>query len=387
MKFQRVSLLIVFVALTLGTTLNGQFVPNVVLLDLGGRRMTDPEFDRVGYQVTWQDEDENLWVAPVDRVTGNININGAQLVDTDLAPNAPISSRNATGNGPEWVYTSGGSQICYTLLAGPGGPRSWRIAIARKTATGWEGGRIENGPRGRVGGAPEGTKAGSDSDPLVGYYFTPGPGKRGLAWFHLNNPSSDGIAPFEIKSPFRWADGEHVLVTTVRVRQVDQVILFDPVSGASSQLTSDRDSIKSKPQMWQAPEFGGQRVFFALEQDSRRGEPTQIGVYRVINGSWMKFKTIIPPSDPRLPIIDSPEHFVFKGQSYIVMAMTSGPRSGQGTEIWLAGVGQNFYRKIAGPENGVGSTDPEYLVTQAGVFIYLAQSGGRQVYRADTGLR
>ena len=376
MKHQRVLLLIMFMALTLGTALHGQ---SVVLLDLGGRRMTDPEFDHLGFQVTWQDENENLWVAPVDRVTGNININSAQLLDTELAPNAPISSRNATGNGPEWVYTSGGSQIVYTLLVRPVGPRGWRIAVAP--------GGLLNGPKGLVGGAPEGTKVANDSDPLVGYYFTPGPGRRGVAWFHLTNPSSVGIVPFEIKSPFRWASGEHLLVTTTRVEQVDQVVLFDPIPGTFFQLTSDRDSIKSKPQMWRAPEFGGERVFFALEQDSRRGEPTQIGVYRVINGNWTKFKTIIPPSDPRLPFIDSPEHFVFKGQSYIVMAMTRGPRSSQGTEIWLAGVGQDFYRKIAGPENGVGSTDPEYLVTQSGVFIYLAQNGGRQVFRADTGLR
>jgi hypothetical protein len=379
MKHQRVLLLITFMALTLGTALNGQFVPNVVLLDLSGRRMTDPEFDHLGFQVTWQDENENLWVAPVDRVTGNININSAVQLDTELAPNAPISSRNATGNGPEWVFTSGGSQIVYTLLVRPVGPRGWRIAVAP--------GGLVNGPRGLVGGAPEGTKVANDSDPLVGYYFTPSPGRRRVAWFHLNNPSSVGIVPFEIKSPFRWASGEHVLVTTARVGQVDQVVFFDPIRRTFFQLTSDRESIKSKPQMWQAPEFGGERVFFALEQNSRRGEPRQIGVYRVINGSWTKFKTIIPPSDPTLPIIDSPEHFVFKGQSYIVMAMTRGPRSDQGTEIWLAGVGQDFYRKIAGPADGVGSTDPEYLVTQSGVFIYLAQNGGRQVFRADTGLR
>ena len=214
--------------------------------------------------------------------------------------------------------------------------------------------------------------------------------QRTLAWGHLTNPSDGGYFLFDIV-PF--ARGHLGSIFWLPPRESRSGRSGGPLRSGnyrahSYQLTSDRDFIKSKPQMWRAPEFGGERVFFALEQDSRRGEPTQIGVYRVINGNWTKFKTIIPPSDPRLPFIDSPEHFVFKGQSYIVMAMTSGQRSSQGTEIWLAGIGaEDFYRKIAGPEDGVGSTDPEYLVTESGVFIYLAQNGGRQVFRADTGLR
>ncbi len=107
---------------------------------------------------------------------------------------------------------------------------------------------------------------------------------------------------------------------------------------------------------------------------------------------WTKFKTIIPPSGPNFPTVYSPEPFVFDGHSYIVMAMI-GNRSDLGTEIWIAGIGaENFYRKIAGPENRVRSGDPEYLITrdangnESGVVIYLAQNGGKQVYRADTGL-
>ena len=68
MKHHRVLLLIMFMAVTLGTAL--AWANSSSLLDLGGRRMTDPEFDHLGFQVTWQDEDDNLWVAPVDPLTG-----------------------------------------------------------------------------------------------------------------------------------------------------------------------------------------------------------------------------------------------------------------------------------------------------------------------------
>ena len=356
-------------------------------LDLGGKQMPDPEFDHVGYQVTWQDENENLWVAPVDPDSGDININDAEMLARGLAPNAPISSGTATGNGPEWVYTNEGSQILYTLQEGALGPKNWRVAVARKSGMDWVTEQL-----GVAGGAPDGTKvtnlADGDPDPLINFYFKAASGQRKLAWLHLNDPTVGSVAPFRFTSPARWASEEHVFVSTVRRGRVDQVVLFDPPVDAVTQLTFDRDVTKSKPQMWQAPEFGNERVFFALESPARRGAPTQIGVYRENGGSWTKFKTIIPPSGRNFPIIDSPEHFVFKDQSYIVMAMTGNRRR---TEIWIAGIGEeDFYRKVAGPDDGVASTDPEYLIIGSGdnarVVIYLAQNGGKQVYRADTGL-
>ena len=142
------------------------------LLDLGGKRMTDPEFDHVGYQVTWQDENENLWVAPVDPLNGDLNMNAAEMIDTGLAPNAPIRSGIATGNGPEWVYTAKGSMILYTVQDGSAGKHNWRIALARKvprrTGMLWTA-QLLNGPEGLIGGPPEGTKVPGDSDPLFLY--------------------------------------------------------------------------------------------------------------------------------------------------------------------------------------------------------------------------
>ena len=379
----------IMLAVLASPLVHGQFIPNVTSLDLGGKQVPDPEFDHVGYQVTWQDEDDNLWVAPVDPLNGDLKMNAAEMIDTGLAPNAPIRSGLATGNGPEWVYTARGSMILYTVQEGSAGKHNWRIALARKVSrrTGmlWTA-QLLNGSEGLIGGPPDGTKVPGDTDPLFLYFNTPS-GERTLAWGHLRNPSDGGLLPFRYSSYARWASGEHVLVSTVKVASVDQVVLFDPATPETyTQLTSDREFAKIQPEMWRAPEFGNEFVFCASESPARRGEPTQVGVYRMINGNWTKFKTIIPPSAANLPTVHSPEHFVYKGRSYIVMAMKGRSKSA-GTEIWLAGIGEdNFYRKVAGPEHGIGSTDPEYLVTGSGVFIYLAQGGGKQVFRADTGL-
>lgn len=389
MKLQRVLFSVVLGMLTGSASLHGEFVPRVVLLDLGGKQMTDPEFDHLGYQVTWQDENENLWVAPVDRVSGDIEMDNAEMLDTGLAPNAPIKSGTATGNGPEWVFTDKGSMILYTVQVGALGKQNWRIAVARKvlrkSGTAWKA-QLLNAPEGLVGGPPDGTTVPDDPDPLFLYFNTPF-GYRTLAWGHLKNPSVGGVAPFQFSSVARWASGEHVLVSTVKSSFVDQVVLFDPATPDTyTTLTFDRDFNKTTPQMWRAPEFGDNLVCFAVESPARRGNAKQIGVYRIINGRWTRFKTIIPPSSRNFPIINSPEHFVYNGHSYIVIAM-KGKKKDQGTEIWLAGIdAEDFYRKVADPADGVASTDPEYLVTDSGVFIYLAQNGGKQVYRADTGL-
>ena len=396
MILPRLVVSVILVTVACIATLQAQSIEE---LDLDGKRMPDPEFDHVGYQVTWQDENDNLWVASVNSNTGDIDIGNAQMLDRRLAPNEPIESGNATGNGPEWVYTNEGSQILYTRQVGQLGPRNWRVAVARKTGSGWEAGLL-NAPGGRapffrrgqvVGGAPDGTKLPGDPGPLINYYFVDTSGQRTLMWLPLNNPGDAGVTPFQFSSFGRWVEGEHLLVSTVTVSTIDQVVLFNPTNPEDfTQLTFDRDFAKVQPEMWRAPEFG-RRVFCALESPGRRRPPTQVGVYwEEANGTWTKIKTIIPPADRNFPIIHSPEHFVFEGKSYLVMAMKGSSRR-EGTEIWIAGIDprEDFYLRLAGPELGVGSTDPEYLITTGAnprVLIYLAQGGGRQLFRVDTGL-
>jgi hypothetical protein len=366
-----------FGLLTASGPLHGQsFQKNVVLLDLGGKLVPDMEFDHLGYQVSWQDDEENLWVAPVDSKTGDFQMDRAEMLATGLAP------RQASRNGPEWVYTDEGSQILYTLQVGGPRPSDWRISVARKRQTDWEAGPL-NPPNGIVGSAPDGTKIPGDTNPFFLYYD-----RQNLksGWGHLNNPSAHDLARFQFTSPAHWVDGEHLIVGSVRFSGVDQIVLFDPAFPRKiAQMTFDSRFSKIKPQMWHAPESGNELVFFALERRRNASDFTQLGVYRLINGEWTKIKTIVPPSNPRL--IDSPEAFVHNGKSYISFMAMHGRSPSEGTEVWIAGIEeQDFYRKVADPSDGVQSVDPEYLITESGVFIYMSQELGSKVYRASTGL-
>jgi hypothetical protein len=392
MKLRGAVLLGVLGLLMASGPLHGQpFERNVELLNLGGQLVPDMEFDHLGYQITWQDDEGNLWVAPVDSKTGDFQMDGAKMIATGLAPK---TGRLGTHNGPEWVYTNEGSQILYTLQVGGAGPSNWRIGVARKRPgvpppgeTGWNAGPLDPPI---VGGPPDGTKVPGDSDPLFFYYNFQ---NRTVGWGPLKNPADRGVAPFQFSSQVSWAIGEHLIVSSVKFSGVDQIVLFDPARPRKiAQMTFDRRFHKIKPQMWHAPEYGNELVFFALERrrNAAGGSP-QIGVYRLINGEWTKIKTIVPPSNPRL--VDSPEAFVHNGKSYISFMAMHGTSQSEGTETWIAGIEeQDFYRKVADPSDGLPdgaplqSSDPEYLITESGVFIYMSQERGSKVYRASTGL-
>ncbi|HEY9878338.1 MAG TPA: hypothetical protein V6D29_07770 [Leptolyngbyaceae cyanobacterium] len=364
--------------------LQAKFVTSVASMDTGNRQMPDPEFDQVGFQVTWQDEEENLWVMPINSVNGDFVATQAVQLATGLAPNAPLSSGLATGNGPEWVYTQSGSQILYTWQNPDEepSPASWRVGRAYLEGVEWNAGVL---PPGIVGGAPGGSKTLEDTAPLINYYYyLDNNGKRVSAWRDLYSSVQGKAIPFELKSGVRWVAGERAFVSTVTSGKVDQVVMFNVDTEVLTQLTFDTNLTKWKPQMWRAPELNNQLVFFALESEpSTRNKPTQIGIYQNNQGTWSKIKTIDPPSN--LPLIDSPEYFVHNNKSYLVFSTVS--ESGQ-SEVWIAGIdpNQDFYRQVSDPEVKVASTDAEPFITQVGAFIYYAQAGGRYVFRADTGL-
>lgn len=371
-------------------TLKAQFITNVVELDLGGRKVPDPEFDPIEFQVTWQDEvgrgteaekKRRLWVAPVDRQTGDILFDQAIQLDNNLAPNAPISSGNATGNGPEWVYAEGGSQILYTKQVEPFGPDGWRVGRAQKIDGEWVAAPLDPELK---GGAPNGSKSANDPNPLFNYFFKEGD-NRFMAWRELNNPDNGGIVPFPFTSGARWVPEERFFVSTTATEDVNQVVTFASDTETVTQLTFDTGVVKDKPQMWHAPEFNNELIFFAIESNAASPKrQDRLGIYRNIDGEWQRIHTIDPPSD--LPIIDSPEHFVYNNKSYIVMATV--PEQGQGSQLWLAGIDpeDNLYRQISNPEEETASTDPEPFITDEGAFIYYAKGGGSQIFRADTGL-
>ena len=80
---------------------NAEFVPNVVSIDLRGRKVSDPEFDSQDHQITWQD-DRLLWVAEIDPSSGDIAFQDAQFIATNCVPMFPVMEGTSNAeDGPE----------------------------------------------------------------------------------------------------------------------------------------------------------------------------------------------------------------------------------------------------------------------------------------------
>jgi hypothetical protein len=361
----------------------GEFVPEVVSIDLHGLRVPDPEFDSQEHRITWQDG-RNLWVGDIDSSSGDINFGNAQKIATNCAPMFPMEGTKSHGNGPEWLYSADGAKIFYTLDGYH--PAGWAVGVAQEGATAWTAGVLQPFSS-DVGGVPEGSRVAGDPDPYFYFYSDSRTKRKAVHIRRLNDPLFKWEIPFETKSPPRFSLDGHELITSTKIGRTFQAVLLRPETNSIEQLTFDKKFHKDELFTWHAPEFGGDEVFMAAECKTPGGDPVQLGIYRKINGEWSRIKTILPPASRKFKKLHSPEPFLFEGRSYVVVSMHTNRGDRDGSEIWIAGIGpENFYRRIAGPEHGIISSDPEAYIGDGSAFIYLAQRGGQQLFRAATGL-
>jgi hypothetical protein len=349
--------------------------------------LRDPEFDFINYQVAWGDDQENLRVAPVDPETGDFLLNQTILIDQGLAP------LDCTGtvplgicNGPEWAYSQDGSQIVYTKVVSG----QLFLARARKLASNlWEPSLLEDG----LGQAPFGSRNPEDTKPLI--KFTP-PFTSGLepaAWREIDDPTKTGIAAEGLPNRGgRWVEGQRSLILTAQIDGIYQVVKFDIDTNLLTQLTFS-STPKGNAYMWLAPEFNNELVFMATETNTTAPPlGDTIGIYRNINGTWTKIKSIRLPSTKSFLL--SPEPFKFGSKSYIstlaVTAPAGIPNRLKGAEVWIAGIEPDFdfYRLVNQPSSAIALDDPEPFVSSSKAFMYyLDVTGGKGVvYRAETGL-
>jgi hypothetical protein len=373
--------------LTLSAT--AEFVVNDDVVSDPSKSFDDPEFNGVDNLVTWQ-EGTDLWVAPVNPQTGDFILTEAELIDTGLAlVSGPVGS-GYTANGPEWVLSTSGSEIVYTKLI----DGAWWMGRAQWNGSEWV---TDILPESQDSYFPFGTRNPSDEVPLISYIKGVPNGDRfqGLFWRELDDPSVGGAIKVNGRSPNfgHWVGGEQSITTIAPVDNIVQVFKYDLATNSATQLTFDSVP-KTEARMWQAPEFGGELVFFTGERtDPNSNKQTQLGIYREIDGEWTKIKTIKPPTD--LPFIHSAEYFVYNNKSYITLLTTNAIRPSYidgltGAEVWIAGIEPefDFYRQVSGSETIVRN-DPESIVTDEGAFVYYTEligGGNRVIHRADTGL-
>jgi hypothetical protein len=349
-----------------------QFIVDDQVISNPDGNLPDPEFSPVGFLITWQDNNNQLWVANVDRISGGFipRSGKGQLVDTDLAP------LKLTRNGPEWAYSKQGLQIVYTKLVN----NRPVLSRAQWTGSGWETKSLYNG-RGRV--APNGSKNPRGNAPRIIYRKIKGNTLQ-VAWRESDKPASEAVLSNAVPLPLgRWVAGERAIVSAIDVGGQLQCAKYDTDTGRMTQLTFDAGQ-KTDVFMWRAPEFNNEQVFFCLS------DRTSLPIYRKINGTWTKIKTIQSPSQNR-PYLSSPEPFVYKGKSYISLMTKDSLASSEGTsDIWIVSIDSNvpFYRQISAA-TPMNRKDPEAFITSKGAFVYYSEvtSSGRSiVHRCDTGL-
>jgi hypothetical protein len=352
----------------------------VVLVSDPAGSINDPEFDQVGYHITWQDVTGNLWLASVDPLTGDIvpSSGKGQLLDTGLYPFI------ISGNGPEWSYGKGKANIVYTV--NNGGKPLLRAARANSSGVWGPVGLSSAGSRSGALGSP----VSNSGPPMIAYKVTLPSGHSVAGWRSLYNASSELMSTASRRGG-RFVDGGPGLVTMSQFNAVPQIAWIDTQTKAVTQLTFDPGE-KVSPFMWWAPELAEYLVLTVV--DSRI-----LAIYREIGGQWQRYLSLTIPS--RFEFLTSPEVLVVNGVSYfaIVAAERLEPKgallhwpAGR-SEIWIGGIdpANPFFRRVDDPTRDALRLEPEFLVLSSGVPIlyYSEQDEVNQttlLFRAATGL-
>lgn len=351
--------------------------------DWGSRGSNCPtcNFGEGNAQLTFSDNEGNLWLAKVDYDTGNFipsNGRGVQL-DGNTAKVADF------GNGPEWVASKNGSQIVYTRYTDglPPSPETAQIAVLTRTASGWT---KEILPNSLQRATPSGSTDLEDADPRINYVEST---KEAVYWRRLSDPGTEvdmQISEVTGGNSRRWIPGTRKIVfqghDPADRRLLDQVFVHDTDRpGSLEKLTTDNVS-KASAFMWRAPEFGNEFVFFTMANFRQ-----EIWVYRElpVPGStrkqWTVVKKVLAPPNPSGEAVRqffwSPEPFVHNGRSYIFTQVGESSRffdRSKPTHLAIMGIDplRNDFRMLtqSGSNPERVRLDPEVFITSQGPFVY-----------------
>jgi hypothetical protein len=362
----------------------------------------DPDADRFSWVVI---DTGDLWVGHVDPHTGEFlpPTGKGELVDVNAV---------MPGNSSEWVAIQPQNRIVYTKRE-PGDIVRMAQASLDGDGVTWkpsmiEGGEFRVNPCGGselvdstsiilylhltlppfIGGM--GTGAGDAVDP--GFDLI----NEHLAWRILDDPGSELTVPKSLGATgARWVPGEAQMVFTRQVDDGRQVFFYDGVTHTTQQLTFD-GGLKQTVFMWEAPEFPGEKIFFA---SVKLATQSQVRVYRYLDPegdgafAWTAIKTL--NGGPGM-YFWSPEYFVHNGRSYmfwVASPVPDQPSFQYPSQIWVASAdpADAFYKSLSDPTTSRFRLDPELYVTDAGPSIYYNRylydpHAYEGVYRVDLGL-
>lgn len=330
---------------------------------------------------TFTDREHNLWLGYIDFQTGEFYpTNGhARLLDKRAA------FATEFGNGPEWMFSKGGSEVVYTKYF-PGMPMnnlSASVAIASMVAGNWQAGIVDNGIRKQ---SPLATLDLDDPEPCITYEnFT----RKKVYWRVAHDPDSEALLPITDQisaGSRRWVPGTRKVIFSGSAAPdangviYPQIFMFHTDSNKLEQLTFDPVN-KVGAFMWRAPEYNNEFIFFTMlgRKSTTVSEITSIGIYRQLPDAnsakhWTLVNLIAMPPDR--PYVWSPEPFVYNGRSYIFFVVSSSPNASDlsvPTQIAITGIDPQkpSFRMLTNDSiNERVRMDPEYFITAHGPFIY-----------------
>lgn len=375
-----------------------QFAPNERLVS-PNPALVDAELSQSRAKFVWTDQKGGLWIGDVNRATGAFEPRSGlgRLITTGTVKGMNMF----LWNGPEWLSMADGDQIYYSYYL----PRKAPIAQNTRMALALLDSNSElqeirplgpNVPRmADIASTTEG-----DANAQI-MYFDP---YYNHYWRNVLDEGSEQIMPFlpaEDKA-WRFATGIRAMLYTAPVDGTPQVFRYMLDTGVSEQLSfdgGDKDTGRTVPWMWPAPEFGGELVFSTVVNQS------EVRVYRLTTSSdgsqtWTAFYSAFMPAGRAA---GSPQWFTYNGKSYLYWVAYVSPNDFP-SEVWLANIDPSdpLLRRINDDRLFRVRNDPEHFITtNYGPIIYynrydpsrdptgehpLCAACSEGLFRADPGL-
>jgi hypothetical protein len=331
-----------------------------------GKDYVDPEYDSTLDKLVFKARSSDIWVGDLNPSTGElVSKDGYDYhVDSNITPLVK------TSNGPEIGRDVNGWAIYYNKPHGNKGmPNIWRaVPDDLKAPTRFQLSPMTATELPNTRGAVATTLSSLPSTLILFNRDKDGKGHEGgLYYVDASKPTQEThVGPYNLFGP-RWVrDGSDAIYLVD-----NQVWLFRPSTGEKKQLTND-GGIKDRVYGWYAPEYNGELLVLA------RVDETKLYIYRDEGGTyWRHIQTIMAPSEWKISNLNSPEPFVAKGKSYVVMTVRMAAGQSEITKVFVSSI-RNDVRLDCTDKDGLPSSargtayrsEPEVFVGSEQVFIY-----------------
>ncbi len=354
----------------------GQDAP--VDFEFDGRDVSDPQIMYAR---------ERIFVSGLDPQTGEM-VGTPQLVATSLARTWGVLGIPTLGNGPEWGYSTRGSELYFMRAYGTNSRQLWKAV--RTVSGAWSAVALPGGT-GRA--MPWPSKDPGDPCPRLIYAVYPRTGVQSQVPYDVavrdvpEDPSTEQVIPVPVIGKVggpRWIQGHRQVVFTLLDPQGrEQVAIYDMDTRSVSSVTNE-DGL-NVDEAWASVYADGSVAIWFVDHGTLLRVFTQDS-----EGTWSEANRCAWGTAEK-PYILSPEPFFYAGRAYIVFQIAASPGiEDQPSDIWITEPQATLachFRRVS-PENNVFRRKPEALeLSDRLVVYYLELNGGiHAIYRTETGL-